>query len=83
MWGGPLAGNGFVIALLNRAESGATIRVNWSMLEVPAVTDKSVFTVTDVWTEKAVLVPPGASGFASMIGQHDIGIYRLQCVSSC
>ena len=87
VWGGPLADGGFVLGLLNRADgvasAGTTIRANWTMLEMPSVSDKSVFTVTDVWTGQAVPVVPGANGFAATVGPHDLGVYRLKCISNC
>ena len=39
VWGGPLSGEDFVMAAVNRGGATASIHVNWTMLEVPGVTD--------------------------------------------
>ena len=48
VWGGLLSGGDFMLAAVNRGNATASIRMDWTMLEIDAVTNVSQFDVRDL-----------------------------------
>jgi hypothetical protein len=76
VWGGPLAGGSWVLALLNAGSpANATIAAPFSAFEVPGVGAATSFCVRDVWARANLGVFTGS--FSATVAPHDVGIYRL------
>ena len=75
VWGGPLAGGAFVMALLNSGASAALISAPFAALGVPGL-ESAQFCVRSLWAP-AANVGAFTGGFSATIPSHDIGIYRL------
>ena len=76
VWGGPLSGGCFVMAAVNRGSDNATVRLNWTMLELSNVSAASRFDVRDLWG-RSVLLRGRAGGFVASVPPHDIAMFRL------
>jgi len=83
VWGGPLAGGDFVVALVNRdGASARTIAARWAWLEAPGVGDATSFCGTELFSGAKL---PGAlvGGVSWSVPPHDIAVIRLTPGSSC
>merc|ERR1711957_101874 len=78
VWGGPLQGGRYVLALVNRNDSAANITARYAMLEVPTVGDATVFTVESLWDNKSLGVQQG--GFRGEVPGYDMSIFILSPV---
>lgn len=77
VWGGPLSGGRYVMALLNRGSSGTvTITADFAALEVPGVSSTSVFQVTELWSGTALGKKTGS--FSYPVPQLDVAIFVLE-----
>ena len=84
VWGGPLAGGDYVLALLNRGNSSAQINARWSMFEVDGVGDDTEFAAVDLFANPEFVggttpstAAPRRGGLVATVPGHDIAIYRL------
>jgi len=75
VWGGPLAGGAFVMALLNSGAAAALIAAPFSALGVPGL-DAAQFCVRSLWAP-AANVGAFTGGFSATVPSHDVGIYKL------
>merc|ERR1712232_589396 len=76
VWGGPLEGGDFVVALLNRGNESATISVRYSMLEISSIGDASIFRIENLWD--GFDLGEHMTGFEQVVPSHDIAIFRLR-----
>jgi len=75
VWGGPLSGGDYVMALMNRGSSTSQIAAKWSMLGVPGIGDQSCFTVRDLVDQKSLGNFTGS--YTQQVASHDTGAIRL------
>ena len=78
VWGGPLAGGDFVVALVNRDGAAARqIAARWTWLEAPGIGDATRFCATELFS--GAVVPGGAQvgGVVLTVQPHDIAMLRL------
>jgi len=75
VWGGPLTGGAYVLALLNAGPAAATIAAPFSALGVPGL-DAAQFCVRSLWAP-AANVGAFTGAFSATIPSHDVGIYKL------
>ena len=76
VWGGPLTGGAFVLALLNAGPDAAPIAAPFSALGVPGVGDATPFCVRSLWAPAANLGDFTGS-FSATVPSHDLGVFRL------
>ena len=82
VWGGPLAGGDFVVALVNRDGAAArAVTAAWSLLEAPGVGDSTPFCVTELFSNTKLGVLTG--GVTQTVPPHDIAMLRLSAPGSC
>jgi hypothetical protein len=76
VWGGPLAGGGFVLGLLNLGAAPASIAAPFAALGVPGVGSSSTFCARQLWAPASSL-----GSFTGSIEQqvpaHDLAVLRL------
>jgi len=76
VWGGPLAGGSFVMALVNRDGSAAhNVTAAWSWLEAAGVGDGTTFCVTELYSGAALGAHTGS--IALTVPPHDTAMLRL------
>ena len=78
VWGGPLAGGAYVLALLHAGDAApsATIVAPFASLGVDGVGDGTTFCVRSLWAP-AANVGSFTGSFSAVIASHDVGIYKL------
>jgi len=75
VWGGPLAGGAFVMALENRGSAPANATGLWAWLEAPGLGPSSAVCARELFTGAALGVLVG--GVTLEVGAHDIAVLRL------
>ena len=76
VWGGPLAGGGYVLGLLNTGAAAADIAAPFAALGVEGVGAGSTFCVRSLWAP-AANVGEFTGSFTATVAAHDLGVYRL------
>ena len=76
VWGGPLAGGAFVLALLNAGAAPASVAAPFAALGAPGVGAGSTFCVRALWAPAAD-VGAFTGSFAATVAAHDVAVYRL------
>lgn len=75
VWGGPLVDGAYVVVLLNRGSTTATVSMQYSDFEIDHVSKSTTFHVRSLWDRKELGAKTG--GFESQVLSHDIGIFKL------
>eukprot|EP00911_Craspedida_sp_UC1_P002528 UC1_evm1s1876 len=84
VWGGPLAGGDYVMALVNRAvvpadanalTAASKISARFSMMGLPGLGDDTALGVTELFSGQDLGIMTG--GFSDTVSASDIRIYRL------
>jgi len=81
VWGGPLAGGAFVVALENRGADAPAAAARWAWLEAPGVGDATAFCVRELYSDKMLGVFTG--GIALPVAAHDAVVLRLSAGAAC
>ena len=76
VWGGPLAGGAYVVALENRGSDTDSAAARWAWLEAPGVGDDTVFCATELFSGKALGSLTG--GVTLPLPEHDAAVLRLE-----
>ena len=75
VWGGPLAGGAFVLALLNTGAAAAQVAAPFSAFGVPGM-ESAQFCVRSLWAP-AANVGAFTGSFSASVASHDVNIYKL------
>ena len=76
VWGGPLSGGDYVLALLNRGGASRDIHAPFAAFEIPGVGPLSSFDVSDLWHQRTLGNATGA--VHATVPPHDMVLYRLR-----
>jgi hypothetical protein len=76
VWGGPLSGGAFVMALENRGAAAAPADAQWAWLEAPGVGPATSMCVRELFTNASLGVHVGGISLPA-VGSHDIAVLRL------
>ena len=75
VWGGPLAGGAYVLALLNRWTQPLNISAPFAALGLPSVGEATSFAVRDVFNRKDL--GRAAGKVHATVPPHDMALFRL------
>lgn len=75
VWGGPLAGGAYVLAMLNTGDADALIVAPFAALEAPGVGAATTFCVRDIWARADVGAATGAIN--ATVPSHDLAVFKL------
>ena len=73
MWGGPLAGGAFAVALLNRGAKATAVVGEWRLLGAGLA--NATFCVRDLWN--GADLGPFAGSITLTVGAEDVAMLRL------
>jgi len=76
VWGGPLEGGAFVLALLNAGSAAAAVAAPFAAFGVAGVGEGSAFCVRSLWAP-AANVGEATGSFAATVPAHDLLVFRL------
>lgn len=77
MWGGPLQGGDFVVALYNRGAAAADVTAEIALLELAS--DTASYKIRDLWSHEDEGTVRGS--FTRTVGSNDLAVYRLSPAS--
>ena len=80
VWGGPLAGSAFVVALQNRDSAAANASARWSWLEAPGVGDGTSLCATELVNN--TFLGKLVGGVEHEVGARDVAVLRLTAPSA-